>query len=316
MVRKLRVPLLALIIIGVLLLQVEFKLIPTAAADGTLDRFQERNRSYALSPMWGNGIRQWSEEIEAEAAASGLDPDFIAAVILAESNGNYNVVSRVGAVGLMGVMPAGPGLEWRPSSEALLKPEINLSWGVAILTEIIRQSGGDLVAALAAYSAGWDNANSRIPQGYASQVLDAYGRAVAVRSGVSPNIAAEWTVAIEIDRGHIPVEPFLLSDKPVSGMRKYGEHVIYNYTDQRGKSYYVRGFAVPLALVVPIGTDSESSASDMVDRQLLARLGMGEAKIEHANARVIQACLPSLSRLRGHLATRWFAPSSCPSWHR
>jgi len=191
MVRKLRVPLLALIIIGVLLLQVEFKLIPTAAADGTLDRFQERNRSYALSPMWGNGIRQWSEEIEAEAAASGLDPDFIAAVILAESNGNYNVVSRVGAVGLMGVMPAGPGLEWRPSSEALLKPEINLSWGVAILTEIIRQSGGDLVAALAAYSAGWDNANSRIPQGYASQVLDAYGRAVAVRSGVSPNIAAE-----------------------------------------------------------------------------------------------------------------------------
>ena len=316
MAHKVRLPLLAALVFGALLLLVELMLVPAAAADGALDRFEEGERAYVLSPIWGAGIRQWSAEIEAEATTSGLDPDFIAAVILAESNGNFNVVSRVGAVGLMGVMPSGPGLEWRPSPEALLEPQLNLSWGVAILTEIIRQSGGDIVAALAAYSAGWDNATGRVPQEYASQVLDAYGRAVAVRSGISPNIAAEWTVAAEINRGHIPVEPLILSEQPVSGLRKYGEHVVYNYTDQRGKAYFIKGFAVPLALVVPIGTDSASTANDVVDQQLLARLGMGEVKIDQTNARVIQACLPSLSRLRGRQATRWFAPSSCPSWHR
>ena len=63
-----------------------------------------------LSPMWGGRIRRWSKQIEREATASGLDPDFIAAVVDSESNGDQYAISRAGAVGLMGVMPAGPGL--------------------------------------------------------------------------------------------------------------------------------------------------------------------------------------------------------------
>jgi hypothetical protein len=222
----------------------------------------------------------------------------------------------MGAVGLMGVMPTGPGLEWRPSPETLKDPEINLSWGVAILSEIVKQSGGDISAALAAHSGGWDQVDSRVPQEYSALVLDNYGRAIAARSNVSPDIAAQWTVATEIDRGHIPLERLILNEQPLSGLRTYGEHIIYQFSDGNGKAYYVKGFAVPLAVVVPLDTTQAMSGSDTVATQLMARLGLAEAKISESNPDVIKACLPSLSRLRGRLATRWFAPSDCPSWHR
>lgn len=269
-----------------------------------------------LSPMWGGRIRRWSKQIEKEASASGLDPDFIAAVVDSESNGDQYAISRAGAVGLMGVMPAGPGLEWRPSAEKLIDPEINLSWGVAILSAIVRQSGGDLVAALAAYSGGWDQASSQVPREYAHRVLDNYARAVAVRSDISPDIAKEWTIGMEIKRGHIPTEPMILGERPVSGLRTYGEHVVFDHVDHSGRAFFVKGYAVPLAVVVPLEDDPGSSRSDTVDDQLLVRLGMSETKKGHSNRRVILACLPSLSRLRGRLATRWFAPSECPEWHR
>jgi hypothetical protein len=268
-----------------------------------------------LSSYWPARIRQWSELIGIEAAANGLDPDFVAAVIEAESNGDQFVVSRVGAVGLMGIMPTGPGLEWRPLEEDLFRPNINLSWGVAILGEIIRQSGGDITAALAAYSGGWDQVTSRVPREYAGQVLDHYGRAVAVRNGISPEIASKWTIATEFTRGHIPAEKLILPEEPVSGLRTYGDHVVFHFTDDAANTFYIRGYAVPLALVVPIEADPITTGSNSVDSQLMERLGVTETKKSDSNPRVLLACLPSLSRLRGRLATNWFAPSDCPNWH-
>lgn len=287
----------------------------TAIVEGSENRTENQDLSAVLSPIWGVSISQWAAQISMEAKSNGLDPDFIAAVMHAESNGNPEAVSRAGAVGLMGVMPAGPGLEWRPTPEILLDPDINMSWGVAILAEIIRQSGGDLYAALAAYSGGWDQANSGVPQKYARKVLNTYGRAVAVRSGVSPDIASRWTIAFEITKGHIPVEKLILSEEPISGLRTYGEHVVFNSATKSGQSIYVKGYAVPLALVVPL-ENSPDQQSDVVDKQLMARLGVSGFKINRSNDRVLLTCLPSLSRLRGHLATRWYAPSECPSWHR
>jgi hypothetical protein len=217
----------------------------------------------------------------------------------------------------MGVMPFGPGLEGRPSTERLTNPDLNINWGVAILTSIVRQSGGDISSALAAYSGGWDFASAQIPKQYAQAVLNDYGRAVAVRSGVSPDIAARWTIAIKIRRGNIPADSLLLADEPVSGLHLFGEHVIYNYVDEDNTSaYYVRGYAVPLALIVPLDLNTSAAADNPVDARLLARLGMGETKINDSNPRVILACLPSLGRLRGQVVTRWYAPTDCPSWHR
>lgn len=271
-----------------------------------------------LSPVWGPAIEQWSTHIGVLAEAHGLDADFIAAVIKEESNGDHRVVSRAGAVGLMGVMPTGPGLEWRPSAEELMNPATNLRWGVAILSEIIRQSGGDLYAALAAYSGGWEQVDSRVPRRYAADVLDQYGRAVAARNGVSPDIASQWTLAVQLRNGNVPDGSLLvLGDQPFSGLQTYGEHTVYNYVDQSGRAYYVKGYAVPVALIIPLGENAELfGKADVLEEELQTRLGRINAKMNKGNPHVLIACLPSLSRLRGRASTRWFAPSYCPSWHR
>ena len=269
-----------------------------------------------LSPMWQPIVQQWSSYIYTLADSSGLDPDFIAAVVHEESNGDPTVVSRVGAVGLMGVMPTGPGLEWRPSQEDLQNPMVNLRWGVAILAEVTRQSGGDLYSALAAYSGGWEQANSRVPRQYAASVLDNYGRAVLMRHGLSPDIAAQWTIAIELTRGNVPNKPLLvLGDQPLSGLHTYAEHVVFDYVDAQGQSFYIRGYVVPVALVVPLDPVTGAPAPE--------DLGDADTSLENPdevpsqlNPRVLLACLPSLSRLRGHVSTRWFAPEDCPAWHR
>lgn len=309
--------LIVVLAMGLLALYVVDRVKPAEAATISPELSRRITRP-TLSPIWKKTIQQWSSHIGILADVYGLDPDFIAAVVREESNGDPRVVSRVGAVGLMGVMPASPGLEWRPAVDELKSPSTNLRWGVAILSEIVRQSGGDLYSALAAYSGGWEKATSRVPRNYAASVLDYYGRAVVARNGISPDIASQWTLAVEFRRGHVPNESLLvLGDQPVSGLITYGEHMVYDYVDQAGRSYYVRGYAVPVALVVPIGTDSISFGSaDTLEIELQTRLGETHEKISGSNPRILIACLPSLSRLRGHASTRWFAPSFCPSWHR
>jgi hypothetical protein len=278
---------------------------------------RQTEKASILSPIWGGTIQRWSSYIAVLSDFYGLDPDFIAAVIVEESNGDPLAVSRVGAVGLMGIMPAGPGLEWRPPAEELENPSTNLRWGVAILSEIVRQSGGDLYAALAAYSGGWSHAEKGVPREYAARVLNNYGRAIAQRSGVSPDIASQWTIAVEIQQGDVPNDALLvLGDQPISGLLTFGEHVVYSYIDQSGKAYFVRGYAVPVALVMPVGNEGTAVAADSLEMQLQARLDDTAVKISASNPRIIEACLPSLSRLRGRASTRWFAPSYCPSWHR
>lgn len=293
-------------------------LLPTKPAQARVGLYKTAVTPQILSPYWDNNIRQWSTHIGVVAKEYGLDPDLIAAIIQEESHGDRQVTSWAGAVGLMGVMPAGPGLEWRPSPEELMEPATNLHWGVAILSEIIQQSGGDFFSALAAYSGGWEMVENRIPRLYASNVLDHYGRAVAARSGISPKIASQWTVAIELRRGNVSSEPLLvLGHQPLSGLQTFGEHIIYNYADPSGRVYVIKAYAVPVALVMPLTTRVKNyGLADVVEAPLQARLGQEIVKIDQSNPQVLLACLPSLGRLRGRVSTRWYAPSQCPSWHR
>ncbi len=268
-----------------------------------------------LSPVWGSDIQQWSAHIAVLADVYGLDPDFIAAVIKEESNGRADVVSEAGAVGLMGVMPAGPGLEWRPPAAELQNPSVNLRWGVGILAEVVRQAGGDVYAALAAYSGGWAQANNRVPRAYAARVLDNYGRAVAARTGQSPDIATHWTVAVEMTRGHVPGEPLLvLGDPPQTGLHLLGKHIIYRAVDATGTAYYVVAYAVPVALAEPanggLATMVVNQSNDMDLYPQVRPLADG-GKTADNSPHVLMACLPSLDRLRGQASTRWFAPSNC-----
>jgi hypothetical protein len=305
--------LLALLLFAGLLLQPRF----AAASDRERPHFQDEEP--VISDIWGPAIQQWEFHIGVLSEEYGLDPDFIAAVIKEESDGDYRATSQKGAVGLMGVMPTGPGMEFRPSADDLANPAINLRWGVAILADVVGQAGGDLYAALAAYSGGWENVGRRVPRRYATSVLNNYGRAIAARNGVSPDIAAQWTIAIKIRRGNVPGQPLLvLGNQPVSGLRTIGQHRVFERMDGNGRSFWVDGYAVPVALVAPADLDTQLFGSgDELDAPLQARMGdLANVKGISGNPHVLLACLPRLERLRGRASTRWFAPSACPSGGR
>jgi hypothetical protein len=80
-----------------------------------------------------------------------LDPDLLASVVRAESAGRAHAVSRVGAQGLMQLMPAtAKDLGVRDSFAA----EQNIAGGTAYLDALLMYYHEDIALALAAYNAG------------------------------------------------------------------------------------------------------------------------------------------------------------------
>lgn len=84
-------------------------------------------------------------------ARHGLDPDFVASVVHAESGYNVKAVSPKGAQGLMQLMPkTAADLGVKDSFDA----EANVEAGTKYLRALLDQYNGDVVKALAAYNAG------------------------------------------------------------------------------------------------------------------------------------------------------------------
>lgn len=99
--------------------------------------------------------------IEKHAKPVGMDPKFVAAIILQESGGNPKAYSKSGAVGLMQVMPRDglaasfqcngrPCFSSRPSMAELYDPEYNISYAIRMLIGLYQKSG-DLRETLRAY---------------------------------------------------------------------------------------------------------------------------------------------------------------------
>lgn len=83
-------------------------------------------------------------------------PSLISRVIQAESGGNPNARSPVGAQGLMQIMPETarqPGFGLEPLKDPW-NPEENKRFGTAYLSKLLERYGGDEEAALAGYNAG------------------------------------------------------------------------------------------------------------------------------------------------------------------
>lgn len=156
-----------------------------------------------LSPYWPEVVQQWEPLILQEAERRGLDPDLIAAVIWKESRGRQYAQGPVGAVGLMMVMPKEAGFTWRPTIAELQDAHTNLYWGSRALATVIRQSRGDLYSALAAYNGGWDQIHYRGPRRFATDIIDTYARAVAVRNGLSPD--GHWVATVAALTGASPM---------------------------------------------------------------------------------------------------------------
>jgi len=131
------------------------------------------------------GYKAVKHLIREAAAASGVDYDLLKAVISTESNFNAKVVSPMGAVGLMQVIPEtaerfGVSAKGRQTVEQrLTDPRINLQAGARYLAWLLKRFDGEVPLALAAYNAGEgavDRAGRRIPnysetQNYVRKVM-------------------------------------------------------------------------------------------------------------------------------------------------
>lgn len=108
---------------------------------------------------------RYEDEITASAAAHGVDPYLVAAVIRSESSWDPEASSHQGACGLMQLMPetaqdmVAKGLVdgKRYSYENLEDPAINIEYGCAYLSYLLTYFNGATDRAIAAYNAGMGN---------------------------------------------------------------------------------------------------------------------------------------------------------------
>lgn len=98
--------------------------------------------------------------LQREAAAKGINFSLLKALVAVESGFNPRAVSSAGAVGLMQIMPNTArdlGLRSTRKStvkQQLINPKTNVRLGTRYLQQMLRQFGGRVDLALAAYNAG------------------------------------------------------------------------------------------------------------------------------------------------------------------
>jgi soluble lytic murein transglycosylase-like protein len=96
------------------------------------------------------GAGRWQASIHRAAAAAGVDPQLLTAVVWTESDFVPDAVSEAGAIGLAQLMPATAEMLGVDPND----PEQNLVGGARYLSDMIERYGGRLDLALAAYNAG------------------------------------------------------------------------------------------------------------------------------------------------------------------
>ena len=92
--------------------------------------------------------------IEEAAVKERLEPALLRALIRVESNFNHKATSRVGAKGLMQIMPLTADELGNKKALDRHNPRANILAGTHYLRGLINQFDGDLKLALAAYNAG------------------------------------------------------------------------------------------------------------------------------------------------------------------
>lgn len=120
----------------------------------------ERNGGMVAPALWTVAYPTGLLPTIKAQGAKGVDPYLIAAIIREESQYDWRAVSRVGAIGLMQVMPGtavavaqriGAGGVGR---EELFDQETNIRIGVRYVEQLLDQFAGNVVYAVAAYNAG------------------------------------------------------------------------------------------------------------------------------------------------------------------
>jgi len=109
---------------------------------------KEKRILFKVTPQ---DITKYDSLIRKASEKYNIDSALIKAVIKAESNFNHRAVSRVGAKGLMQLMPSTAA---ELQVHDAFHPENNIDGGVRYLRYLLRQFKDNLALALAAYNAG------------------------------------------------------------------------------------------------------------------------------------------------------------------
>lgn len=126
-----------------------------------------------------------SEMLAKAGHEHNLDADLLASLVRAESGGNAHAVSRVGARGLMQLMPA---TAKNLGVENSFKPDENVRGGSTYLDALLTRYHDNLALALAAYNAGPEAVDRyhgippyRETQAYVARVIHEFNRRVLAR---------------------------------------------------------------------------------------------------------------------------------------
>lgn len=116
----------------------------------------------SLPSIWGDLVYplRYQEEILRSSTEFNLPPSLVAGVIFTESHFNPQATSRVGARGLMQLMPAtAAGIAQRLEDpnftpDKLYDPATNIRYGSYYLRNLLDRYNGDIDVALAGYNGG------------------------------------------------------------------------------------------------------------------------------------------------------------------
>lgn len=157
------------------------------------DNLFEVNGQVMSKAYWPEKVEDWRSIIDSAAKRHDVPPAMVAGVMAGESRGEPNVVSLVGACGLMQLMPEyfGGNADGR-----LFDPGLNVDLGTAYLRELLERYDGNPLKVLAGYNAGSARCSSADPDwglvqnaGYVNKCL-AYANEAAAR-GFSPRFPSQ-----------------------------------------------------------------------------------------------------------------------------
>lgn len=104
----------------------------------------------------------------------GLNAHLVFGVINAESGFNKSAISKVGACGLMQLMPATANEVWKKLDNKgepnLFDENDNINAGCYYLKYLLNKYNGNEILALCAYNVGYNNVNSWLDAGYDGSV--------------------------------------------------------------------------------------------------------------------------------------------------
>jgi len=114
----------------------------------------KRSAEMALTPKQKRAEKRYHHIVLEAAVRYQVEPEIIKAIIMAESGFNPRAVSKVGARGLMQLMPRTAKFLGVKDS---FKPDHNIDAGVRYFKQLLDQFDGKIKLALAAYNAGTHN---------------------------------------------------------------------------------------------------------------------------------------------------------------